>query len=204
MDERGTAANAGRYPCGAALLCCASSRCASRPCGQRPLTPPGVALRAPLDLRALPSALRLTSGRCPPRWRLAAGVSASQVRRCLRCPVMKPFRWRGSFRLCPQCNRARQVVNRRFAQAVDNLPYPPGYNTAVGNDTPPTSLQVLHDLYHPRKPPANPHLSGRPDYGRNRPNQSATRQRQVTAIGAAAPPLRCRLPAISPAHVLPS
>ncbi|EAW6352754.1 hypothetical protein [Escherichia coli] len=59
MDERGTAANAGRYPCGAALLCCASSRCASRPCGQRPLTPPGVALRAPLDLRALPSALAL-------------------------------------------------------------------------------------------------------------------------------------------------
>ncbi|EJI2345356.1 hypothetical protein NEI77_002899 [Salmonella enterica] len=58
-NEGGTAANAGRYPCGAALLCCASSRCASRPFGQLPLTPPACGLRAPLGLRALPSALAL-------------------------------------------------------------------------------------------------------------------------------------------------
>nr|UMW97501.1 hypothetical protein [Escherichia coli] len=67
--------------------------------------------------------------------------------------------------------------------------------------TPRQLLQVLYDLYHPRKPTANHHLAGRSDYGRNRPNQSATRQRQVTAIGAVPPSCSC-LPVISPVYVL--
>ncbi|MDM8613464.1 hypothetical protein QU969_20955, partial [Escherichia coli] len=53
------AAHTGRHPSGAVLPCCASSRYASRPFGRLPLTPPACGLRAPLSLRALPSALAL-------------------------------------------------------------------------------------------------------------------------------------------------
>nr|UMW97502.1 hypothetical protein [Escherichia coli] len=70
-----------------------------------------------LRIEPVPSRPRLrgqrpanASGLRPPRFRLASGFAlragawrlasaASQVRRYLSCPVIKPFRWRGSFRL---------------------------------------------------------------------------------------------------------
>ncbi|KHG47429.1 hypothetical protein T636_A4641 [Enterobacter hormaechei subsp. xiangfangensis] len=73
-------------------LCCAAHRAGSR---LAPLTRAAAAnasgLRPPRS--AWPPGFALRAG----AWRLAS--AASQVRRYLSCPVIKPFRWRGSFRL---------------------------------------------------------------------------------------------------------